>query len=251
MVTRAARKLSRLPPEDRIAEIMVAARAVLAGKGYENFLPADVAARCGVSEATVYRYFPTKRDLLVRVAEDWFGELLSVEPEVEQQHDVFQQLRHVIRHSLAVVRKEPSLTRFVLLELRADPTYRSMHIYMLNRRFTSTVSNVIKEAVLKGIFRTDVSPTLARDMIFGCIEHQTWPYLRGQGDFSVDAVADGITNIIFQGLAAAPARDRDRLGAALGRIEAGAKALNDEVKTLKGALGVTATQPHPTPDRER
>jgi hypothetical protein len=150
-----------------------------------------------------------------------------------------------------VVRKEPSLTRFVLLELRTDPAYRSMHIYMLNRRFTSTVTNVIKDAVAQGIFRNDVSPTLARDMIFGCIEHQTWPYLRGQGDFSVDAVADGITNIIFQGLAAAPVRDRDVIGGVLGRIEAGTKALNDEVEALKSALGPATAQPHRTPNGGR
>ena len=53
-----ARKVARLAPEERISEILAAARAELTQKGYENFLPAGVAARCGVSEGTIYRYFP-------------------------------------------------------------------------------------------------------------------------------------------------------------------------------------------------
>jgi TetR/AcrR family transcriptional regulator, fatty acid metabolism regulator protein len=231
----------RLPPEDRMAEILATARITLAEKGYESFLPADVAARCGVSEATVYRYFPTKRDLLVKVAEDWFGEILAVEPEIAQQGDIFQQLRLVIRHSLTVVRKEPSLTRFVLMELRADPAYRSTHIYALNRRFTSSVVNLVKDAVARGIFRKETSPSLVRDMIFGCIEHRTWAYQRGQGDFSVEATADSIADIIFRGLAA-PSLDHERIENGLARLRVRAKALNDEIEALNEVLDTAAAK---------
>jgi TetR/AcrR family fatty acid metabolism transcriptional regulator len=223
MTRRLVGKPMRLPPEDRMAEILATARTTLAEKGYESFLPSDVAARCGVSEATVYRYFPTKRDLLVKVAEDWFGEILAVEPEIAQQNDIFQQLRLVIRHSLAVVRKEPSLSRFVLMELRADPAYRSMHIYALNRRFTSSVISLVKDAVAKGIFRKGTSPSLVRDMVFGCIEHRTWAYLRGQGDFSVEETADSIEG-------------------QLARLRARAKALNDEIETLSDAYSPLTTR---------
>ncbi|MFP1644668.1 helix-turn-helix domain-containing protein [Pontitalea aquivivens] len=62
----------RLPRDQRIAIILQDARAVLREKGYEQFLTAEVAERCNISEGTIYKYFPTKRDLLIRVAEDWF-----------------------------------------------------------------------------------------------------------------------------------------------------------------------------------
>ena len=233
---RIARKVARLPPEDRAAAILAAARLVLAEKGYEGFLATDVAARCRVSEATVYRYFPTKRDLVIKVAEAWFAEVLAVEPEIEQQQDTYQQLLHVVRYSLAVVRKESALTRFILQELRPDPAYRATVIYALNRRFTSTVSHVIKDGIAKGIFRQDIAPALVRDMIFGCIEHQTWAYLRGEGEFALEASAHHIADIVYQGLLAQPARDRALLAAALARIEGGAEMLSQEVRTLKDAL---------------
>ena len=231
-----ARRAARLAPEDRISEILSAARAELTEKGYENFLPADVAARCGVSEGTIYRYFPTRRELLSRVAEDWFGEILAVEPEIARRHDAYDQLRLLIRHSLSVVRREPALTRFVLTELRADPNYRSTKVYALNRRFTSSVINLVKDGVARGAFRPDVSPSLVRDMIFGGIEHRTWNFLRGQGDFSVDEVADSIADLVFHGLARRPAPDPQATAAALAQLRAKTRAIDEALDALEQSL---------------
>jgi TetR/AcrR family transcriptional regulator, fatty acid metabolism regulator protein len=59
-----------------------------------------------------------------------------------------------------------------------------------------------------------------RDMIFGCIEHQTWAFIRGAGDFSVDAAADGIAAVIYRGMVAKPmAAEPDGLSDVIGRLE--------------------------------
>jgi TetR/AcrR family transcriptional regulator, fatty acid metabolism regulator protein len=196
---------ARLRPDERIAELVAAARTLLAEVGYERFLPAEVARRCDVSEATVYRYFPTKRELLVRVAETWFDEILvALEPGVTRQASTYERLRYVVRYAVEVVRREPTLTRFILNELRPDPEFRSTAIHQLNRRFTGVVSQVLRDAVARGDFRDDVSVELLRDMIFGGIEHRAWAYLRGEGDFSTDRVTDGITTVIYRGMAADP-----------------------------------------------
>jgi TetR/AcrR family fatty acid metabolism transcriptional regulator len=237
MATRRSARSSRLQPDDRIAEIMAHARRELAERGHESFLTAGVAERASVSEATIYRYFPTKRDLLLRVAEEWFGEILSLEPQLARQTDVFDQLRLVIRHSFEVLRQEPSLSRFVLMEMRTDPAYRSTEIYALNRRFTSTVVTVIEHGIAEGALRDDVSPKLVRDMVFGCIEHRAWSYLQGRRDFDVKETADTIARIVLSGLAAVPLRDRRRVDAALAELEAKASLLHDDIDSLRAALG--------------
>jgi TetR/AcrR family fatty acid metabolism transcriptional regulator len=40
-------------------------------------------------------------------------------------------------------------------------------------------------------------------MIYGGVEHHTWVYLRGEGDFSPDAAADAMTEMVYRGLARA------------------------------------------------
>jgi AcrR family transcriptional regulator len=191
---------ARLKPDERIAELIAVSRTLLAEVGYERFLPAEVARRCGVSEGTIYRYFPTKRALLVRVAEEWLDEVLGVEPDVAHHDTTRERLRFVVRHAVEVVRKEPVLTRFIFNELRPDPDFRTGAVYQLNRRITKMVTRVLQDAVERGDFRDDVSLELLRDMIFGAIEHQAWAYLRGEGDFSTDDTADGITQVIYRGM---------------------------------------------------
>jgi TetR/AcrR family transcriptional regulator, fatty acid metabolism regulator protein len=196
---------ARLRPDERIAELIGASRVLLAEVGYERFLPAELAQRCGVSEATIYRYFPTKRELLVRVAETWFEEILdALEPGVTQHDGTHERLRYVVRYAVEVVRREPTLTRFILNELRPDPAFRSTTIYRSNRRFTGVVRRVLADAIACGDFRDDVSVELLRDMIFGGIEHQAWAYLRGEGDFAIERTIDGITTVVYRGMAAEP-----------------------------------------------
>jgi TetR/AcrR family fatty acid metabolism transcriptional regulator len=58
-------------------------------------------------------------------------------------------------------------------------------------------------------------------MLYGCIEHHTWAFLRGEGDFVVDATADAITALVHRGLAV-PDRGGDvveRLEAVAARLE--------------------------------
>jgi TetR/AcrR family fatty acid metabolism transcriptional regulator len=191
---------SRLSPEQRIAEIMSTTRKMLSEIGYENIVTAEIADRCGISEATIYKYFESKRDLLIRVAEEWFNELLSEDTSVSPSQVVREQLYHHIWQSLSIIRREPTLTRFVLMELRSDPDYRNMRIYQLNRQFTSKISTTLQAAMDSGAFRKDVPIKLLRDMIYGCIEHQTWAYLRDEGDFSAEETSEYITDIIYRGL---------------------------------------------------
>lgn len=194
----------RLPRDERISKIMTVTRAMLAEKGHNNLVTTEVAERCGISEATIYKYFDSKRHLLIKVAEQWFDEMLREDHRSVSGRGTLEALRQLIWRNLSMVRREPALTRFVLLDLRPDPDYRSMSIFELNRRFTTQVSEVLREGVQKGELRNDVPISLLRDMIFGCIEHQTWAYLRGEGDFSVDEVTDGIATVVVRGMRTHP-----------------------------------------------
>jgi TetR/AcrR family fatty acid metabolism transcriptional regulator len=227
------KKSGRLPAESRIAEILTGARALMAERGHENFTPLDVAVRCSVSEATIYKYFPSKRDLLLRAAEAWMEDMLAAVPKLPDRGDVFERLRLAVRHSLTVVREEPALTRYVLLELRSDPAYRETKFYELNRKFYGGLRSVIADAIATGLFREDVSPRLVRNMISGCIEHQTWAYLRGQGDFSVDDTAEEIAGIVYRGVAKETFRERRQIGRVLDAIEEEAKGLEERAAALR------------------
>lgn len=198
----------RLPRDQRVAAILQTARSVLRDRGSEQFLTSEVADRAGTSEATIYKYFPTKRDLLIQLAEHWFEEFLAEDYPAQPGKPLRDRLYHAVWWALSFIRREPALSRFVLMELRADPNYRSMRIYQQNREVVTRVMSVVEDGRASGLVREDVPLRLIRDMIFGAIEHQTWAYLRREGDFSVDDSAEWITEVILAGIATSkPAGD--------------------------------------------
>lgn len=198
---RARRRSSRLPRDRREADILEAARAVFTMHGYEAASISEIAQRAGIVEGSIYRYFKNKRDLLTKVIERWYGTMISEdEASLATIHGAWNRLRHVIWHHLKSIREEPGLSRLVFSEFRPNPAYRQTTIFALNRRYTARVTDIIRAGMQSGEFRSDVSPALVRDMIFGCIEHHTWAFLRGEGEYDVEAVADSIANLVCHGL---------------------------------------------------
>lgn len=245
MTTKLRRKknVSRLPADQRIADIVTAARVVIAERGYEAASMAAIAERAGVVEGTLYRFFKTKQELMLRVAEDWLEEQLTEDRGWSAIRGTWNRLRHLVWRALLAMREQPEVSRFVLIEMRPTRNYRETRLFQLNRRFTSEVRAVCREAIQAGEWRTDVSPALVRDMVFGCIEHQTWAFLRGEGDFRIDEVADNIAHLICRGMASAPGKATELdapIESVVARLEKVARTLEREhgpQKEIPGGRG--------------
>ena len=76
------KRAPRLPAVERREQILDAAIELFAKTGYRDASTAVLAARLGVAEPTLYRHFPTKRDLYVaaldRSAEVYFGQWRAI-----------------------------------------------------------------------------------------------------------------------------------------------------------------------------
>jgi AcrR family transcriptional regulator len=57
--------------ERRVREIPGVARQVFSGNGHENATTLDIARQAGISEATVFSYFASKRGLCMQVIKAW------------------------------------------------------------------------------------------------------------------------------------------------------------------------------------
>lgn len=205
--------------DERMSQILTEGREVLRESGSEQFLTAAVASRCGVSEGTIYKYFPTKRSLLIQIAEAWLDEFLAEDFPARTSGPVKDRLHLAVWWALSFVSREPVLSRFILMDLRADPAYRSFRAYQQNREIVRRVAEVLEDGMQSGELRSDVPLRLVRNMIFGAIEHETWALLRGSGAFSVDESAEGITEVILRGLAV-PKPDASPDGDVVARLEA-------------------------------
>ena len=217
--TRVRRSVNRLPAERRIQDIMIAARSVFTEKGYDEALISDIAERAGVVEGSIYRFFVNKRDLLRRVVEHWFEEMLARDDEqFAAVRGAWNQIRFIVRHHLMTIRREPALSRLMFQEFRPEAGYRKTRLFQLNQTYSHRVVEVVKAGVERGELRSDVPPALVRDMIYGCIEHRTWAFLRNEGTFEIDETADAIAHVIYRGLCVSQP-EADKLTLAVERLE--------------------------------
>ncbi len=223
-----ARRRERWPRDARVAAITDAAREVFCAKGFLESSTAEIAARAGVVEGTLYRYFPSKRALLLHVVEGFYERIFA---DYEQQlmgvRGTWNRLRFLIWKHLSVLHGDPAMCRLIIHELRPSPDYRRSSVFRLNRRYTERTMAVIKEGIAAGELARGTPLTIVRDMIFGCAEHHSWAYLRGEGQFSPDAAADALTDLIYRGL-------QPRAAAAPASAAASVRRLEQAVRRLEG-----------------
>lgn len=199
------RQVFRLSRERRVSDIMAAARSVFREKGYEDAPLSEIAERANVVEGSIYRYFENKRDLLVKVIEDWYESMLAdYDQQLSGIRGTRNRLRFMIWRHLKTIHEEPALCNLMFQFLRTGNDYSHTAVYELNRQYTRRTLDIIKEGIEAGELRNDVSLRLVRDMIYGCTEHRTWAYLRGEGDFDPDATADSIADLVLSGLQKRP-----------------------------------------------
>lgn len=209
----------RLRKEDRQAELLEAAAEIFREKGYHDTSTAEIAEHAGVVEGTIYRYFATKRELLVHVIERAYERAIAdFEVQLQGISGTRNRLRYLIWRHLKTIQDDPALAKLVTYEIKADPDYRSMRVFQLNRAYTARTVDIIERAISSGEFVADVPIPIIRDMIYGCIDHHTWSYVRGEGKLDVEKTADYIVHLIYRGLTAQH-QSPEGMDEALARIE--------------------------------
>jgi AcrR family transcriptional regulator len=213
----AKRAVTRLPREQRLHEIEDAAREMFCLRGYAGTTVADIAARAGVAEGTVYTFFPTKKDLVVRVVELWYDQMLDgFNRNLPGVTGARNRIRFIIRQHLLSLHDNPALARLCCNEVRNDGDYYQGALYKLNRRYTQVFIEVFRQGVESGEFRRGISAGLLRDLVFGGIDHHISGFLYGRATLDVDRSTEMLVDLV---LAAIGTRDVDNAAPITARLD--------------------------------
>lgn len=181
----------RLPREERVSAIMAAARIAFSDKGYEAAVMADIAAHAGLSEAALYKFFSSKRDLFISVIEQWYDELVAdIEAHLPKIEGAVPRLEFLLNRHLRTFAEEPGLCRAMLQEARTMPDYVGGRFQECNRRYTGFMLETLKAGAAEGAVRSDLPAAFLRDAIFGAVEHHSFAYLTGRGRMNVTNVTE-------------------------------------------------------------
>jgi TetR/AcrR family transcriptional regulator, fatty acid metabolism regulator protein len=156
----------------RRAEILAAARAVFLERPYEQASITEIAERAGCVVGTIYGYFENKRELFDAVLSEFYDGLIAdIEPRFAVIEGTADRLRFLVARHLQITVDDPSWLKVLDREARGGESYFGSKLHQLNRRYAQFVMRTLGDGIARGELRADLDPQMARDFLFGGLEH--------------------------------------------------------------------------------
>lgn len=190
----------RTLPGRRREEILAVAGRVFAERGFPGADVQEVADRVGVGKGTVYRYFPTKRDLFLGAVDRGMRLLkASVDGDAGAETDPLRRIARAIRAYLAFFDEHPQLVELIMQERaqfkdRRKPTYfqhRDAHIGPWRRLFR----DLIAAGRVRRVPVDRITDTIS-DLLYGTIFTN---HFSGRKK-SVDRQAEDVLDVLLNGI---------------------------------------------------
>jgi AcrR family transcriptional regulator len=188
------------------AAIRVAAASLIARYGFGAVTMRQLAADVGVQAAALYRYFPTKQDLLFRLMSRHMEELLASWDAVAKNSPPEPQalLSAFVEHHIRFHLERRETTHVSNLELRSLSEAQLPVILDLRSRYEGRLRQILQDGAQRGLFTvedTALTTTAIIQMITGVI---VW--YRPQDRLSVGELVDHYRTMTLRLVGLSPAQ---------------------------------------------
>ena len=207
---RTPRRISngRASARERQAGIIAAAATLFAAKGFNGTTTREIAKTAGISEALVFKYFPTKRALYAAILAEkvQISQLMaSVEEAADKRDDarVFTLLASFRIHRGA----DPTLLRLLLFSALEGHELSDMFFRNRHRVFYEYLAGYIARRAREGAFRS-VDPLLAAQAFIGMVVYHRLLHevFRVPLHCTPEAAVAGYVQVFLDGLSLKPPR---------------------------------------------
>ncbi|MFM8239331.1 MAG: TetR/AcrR family transcriptional regulator [Actinomycetota bacterium] len=197
----ASRPASRLPREERRAQVLAAAREVFVAQGYHTAGMDDIAVRAGVSKPVLYQHFPGKLDLYLALLDEGIASLLeSLRNALGSTTDNKQRVRGAISAYFAFVDDPDGAYRLVFeSDLPNEPAVRD-RLESADAACAHLMAGVIAEDT--GL--SDTQAELLAAGLLGMAQIAARRWLREPGALPRDAAIELISSLGWRGIGGFP-----------------------------------------------
>ncbi|HEX3731356.1 MAG TPA: TetR/AcrR family transcriptional regulator [Mycobacteriales bacterium] len=152
--------------ESRLA-ILTAAFELAAELGYAGLTIEGIATRSGAGKQTIYRWWPSKADVLL----DALATKADLYVPVPDKETYAADLREFLIASFALGRKQPvvDVLRALMAQTQIDAEFGERFRVVFLQRRRNALSIILNRAHARGELPPDASPETIADIVFGTI----------------------------------------------------------------------------------
>src|SRR5712671_2353885 len=181
------------------AQILRAAADLFRERGYPASTVDHIAARLGMSKASLYTHFRAKEAMLAAISRETI-EAFTRDLSLVLGSDLGpeDQLRRVVRHHVRFVIANRSFLTVFFSEEANLPARFARQLAAQKDRYDKGVESIVVEGVRRGVFR-DMPPRL---VVFGLLGMLNWLYkwYNPRGRWGADEISAGFLTLVEGGL---------------------------------------------------
>ena len=184
-------------------QIIEAAVRVFARNGYYNSRVSDIAREAGIASGTIYLYFRTKEEILVRLFRDKMAEWVAeVRREIAGEPDAVRKIRRLVLLHFSVLEQNPDLAEVVQVELRqGHKFFRGASAHEVSAYF-DLIASVLEEGIAAGLVRKDLPVKIATKTLFGAMDQLATSWVLGKRTYRLTDSAEAVATIFLKGVRA-------------------------------------------------
>ena len=192
----------------RPGEILDAALAVFAEKGFAAARMEDIAARAGFTKGTIYLYFPSKQDVFKQLAREHVGQGLIMAADQAKQYEGstfgFLKAFYMLFVEMVLNTDIAVLPKIIIGESGNFPELARFWREEVIEKASAMMSGIIAQGIARGEIRdlpADVVAKLAMAPILMCIVWRTTFEKTSDVPFDYHAYLATHCDVFFRGLA--------------------------------------------------
>jgi len=215
--------------QERRAGIIAAAASLFAQRGFNGTTTREIARVAGISEALLFRHFPTKRALYAAILAEKvnLSQLMATIEEAAAKRDDVRVFTLIASFRIHRGGADPTLLRLLLFSALEGHELSDMFFRNRHRVFYDYLAGYIARRTREGVFRR-VDPLLAAQSFIGMILYHRLLHeiFRVPVHCSPEDAVAGYVGVFLEGLRSRPAPLRKRTRAP--RSAQGARNLSRE-----------------------
>lgn len=190
--------MNRESTEVRKQQIIEASLKIISEKGLGSLTTAEIAKEIGISEATIFRHFNSKKEIMEETSKFIQRTLLDGAGRIQNKLlDPLEKLKEMTKFHLNLINTNQGFPQIVFWEHvhQADNTFKDLTLQTIEG-YLAIIKQIIAEGIERGHFKQGLNLETVAQAYLGLIQVNIMKSLLGAGNGSLEEQGQAIFNFL-------------------------------------------------------